>query len=80
MDKLDTEELNRRFYRELFAWFDRAITEARFPTDLARTLHAEEHVIRLITRLLFVWFMKEKEAGCQRLVRRGASRRPVEKL
>ena len=61
LDKLDTEELNRRFYRELFAWFDRAIKEARFPTDQARTLHTEEHVIRLITRLLFVWFMKEKK-------------------
>ena len=60
LDKLDTEELNRRFYRELFAWFDRAVSEARFPTDQARTLPAEEHVIRLITRLLFVWFMKEK--------------------
>ena len=60
LDKLDTEELNRRFYRELFAWFDRAVKEARFPTDQARTLPTEEHVIRLITRLLFVWFMKEK--------------------
>ena len=60
LDKLDTEELNRQFYRELFAWFDRAVQEARFPTDQARTLPAEEHVIRLITRLLFVWFMKEK--------------------
>ena len=60
LDKLDTEGLNRRFYRELFAWFDRAVKEARFPTDPARTLPAEEHVIRLITRLLFVWFMKEK--------------------
>ena len=60
LDKLDTEELNRRFYRELFAWFDRAVSEARFPTDQARTLPTEEHVIRLITRLLFVWFMKEK--------------------
>lgn len=60
LDKLDTEELNRRFYRELFAWFDRAVREARFPMDQARALPAEEHVIRLITRLLFVWFMKEK--------------------
>ena len=60
LDKLDTEELNRRFYRDLFAWFNRAVQEARFPTDQARTLPAEEHVIRLITRLLFVWFMKEK--------------------
>lgn len=60
LDKLDTEELNRRFYRDLFAWFNRAVQEARFPTDQVRTLPTEEHVIRLITRLLFVWFMKEK--------------------
>ena len=80
LDKLDTEELNRRFYRELFAWFDRAITEARFPTDQARTLHAEEHVIRLITRLLFVWFMKEKKLVASGLFVEGTSRRPVEKL
>lgn len=60
LDKLDTEELNRRFYRDLFGWFKRAVQEAKFPTDQARTRPAEEHVIRLITRLLFVWFIKEK--------------------
>ncbi len=60
LDALDTEELNRRFYRDLYEWFERAVNEARFPTSEARTLHAEEHVIRLITRLLFVWFIKEK--------------------
>ncbi len=60
LDKLDTEQLNRRFYRELFDWFNRAVAEARFPSDEARTLSAEEHVIRLITRLLFIWFIKEK--------------------
>ena len=60
LDKLDTEELNRRFYQDLFKWFGRAVKEARFPTDQARTLPSEEHVIRLITRLLFVWFIKEK--------------------
>ena len=60
LDALDTEELNRRFYRELSAWFGRAVEEAAFPTDEAITLPPEEHLIRLITRLLFVWFMKEK--------------------
>ena len=60
LDALDTEELNRSFYRQLFAWFERAVKEAEFPTNQARTLRAEEHVIRLITRLLFVWFIKEK--------------------
>ncbi len=57
---LDTEELNRRFYRDLFQWFERAVGTARFPTGDAGTLRAEEHVIRLITRLMFVWFIKEK--------------------
>ena len=58
--KLDTEELNKQFYRKLFAWYEWAIETATFPTDENRTLQPEEHVIRLITRLLFIWFIKEK--------------------
>ena len=61
LDALDTEELNRSFYRQLFTWFERAVKEARFPINQTVTLTSEEHVIRLITRLLFVWFIKEKE-------------------
>ena len=53
---LDTDELNRRFYRELFEWFKRAVAEAKFPADAP----PEEQVIRLITRMLFVWFVREK--------------------
>ena len=58
--RLDTEELNKKFYRELFDWFEWAVAEGKFPTDKNRSLDPEEHVIRLITRLLFVWFIKEK--------------------
>ena len=58
--RLDTEELNKKFYRELFTWFEWAVKKADFPTDEKLTLGPEEHVIRLITRLLFVWFIKEK--------------------
>ena len=60
LDALDTEELNRRFYRELFGWFERAVEQACFPQGEAKAISREEHVIRLITRLLFVWFIKEK--------------------
>ncbi len=56
LNTLDTEELNRRFYGELFDWFKRAAAEAKFPS----TVLAEQQVIRLITRILFVWFIKEK--------------------
>ena len=58
--KLDTEELNKQFYRKLFAWYEWAREEATFPTDENRVIKPEEHVIRLITRLLFIWFIKEK--------------------
>ena len=58
--KFDTEELNKQFYRKLFAWYEWAIETATFPTDENRILKPEEHVIRLITRLLFIWFIKEK--------------------
>ncbi len=56
LDKLDTEELNRRFYRDLFGWFKWAVEESQFPS----TVPIEQQVIRLITRILFVWFIKEK--------------------
>ena len=60
LDALNTEELNRQFYRDLFQWFERAVEEAQFPTGTNGMPQKEEHVIRLITRLLFVWFVKEK--------------------
>ena len=57
---LDTELLNKQFYQRLFDWFEWATSKAKFPENEKRTLKPEEHVIRLITRLLFVWFIKEK--------------------
>ena len=59
-ETLDTEALNRQFYQRLFNWFEWAVCEGKFPTDESKTLSPQEHVIRLITRLLFVWFIKEK--------------------
>lgn len=58
--KLDTEELNKQFYKQLFAWYEWAVETATFPTDENRVIAPAEHVIRLITRLLFIWFIKEK--------------------
>ena len=57
---LDTEALNRRFYTRLFEWFEYAVATCSFPDDGAGEGNAERHVIRMITRLLFIWFLKEK--------------------
>ncbi len=63
LDALDARELNRKFYRELFAWFERAVAKTKFPAGVP----PEEHVIRLITRLLFVWFIKQKRLIAEEL-------------
>ncbi len=57
---LDIELLNKRFYLDIFAWFEWAVESCNFPDDGAGEGGAERHVIRLITRLLFIWFLKEK--------------------
>jgi adenine-specific DNA-methyltransferase len=61
---LDTKELNKRFYRELFNWYLWAIRSVNFPNDVDDDkddmVYNSESVIRLLTRLIFVWFIKEK--------------------
>jgi len=61
---LDTKELNKRFYSELFNWYLWAVQSVRFPNDINNdkddNVYNAESVIRLLTRLIFVWFIKEK--------------------
>ena len=60
MTTFDIEKLSRRFYCEIFNWFEWAATECSFPNDLAGEGSEERHVIRLITRMMFIWFLKEQ--------------------
>ena len=59
-----SELLTRKFYGELSDWYAWAVQVARFPNDLTTTEDDEqfnhESCIRLITRLIFVWFLKRK--------------------
>ena len=61
---LDTKELNKRFYSELFNWYLWAVRSVNFPNDVDNDkddmVYNSENVIRLLTRLIFVWFIKEK--------------------
>ncbi len=76
---LDIELLNRRFYLELFEWFERAVAVCRFPDDGAGDGSTERHVIRLITRLLFIWFMREKGLIPGELFEEGFARQTLER-
>jgi len=59
---LDTNELNKRFYKKLADWYFWAIQHVNFPKDIVddKDVSSATNVIRLITRLIFVWFIKEK--------------------
>ncbi len=59
---LDTNELNKKFYRELADWYFWALDHAEFPADVEKdaTTRNATNVIRLLTRLIFCWFLKEK--------------------
>ena len=59
---LDITELNRRFFKEIADWYFWAIRNTTFPKDAGKERETRQavSVIRLITRLIFVWFIKEK--------------------
>lgn len=56
------ETLNQEFYKKLYQWYEYAQNQVTFPNDEGRDKdeHIASSLIRLITRLLFVWFLKEK--------------------
>lgn len=69
---LDVKALNDRFYKDLAEWYYwaiRAETGVQFPKgqplevsdDPATNNRPTVAVIRLLTRLIFVWFLKEKK-------------------
>jgi len=61
---LDTKTLNNRFYKEIANWYFWAIENVEFPRDAEKdklTGKDTISVIRMLTRLVFCWFMKEKE-------------------
>lgn len=61
-ETLNISELNKKFYKELAYWYFWALQEVKFPDDELKDDKTRNpvNVIRLITRLIFVWFLKEK--------------------
>lgn len=64
IETLSAAELNKRFYAELADWFAWASTKRELVTfpkgQPADEGGKEVGLIRLLTRLMFVWFIKEK--------------------
>ena len=67
-DAFSVEALTKQFYRDLFEWYQWAVSDASnitFPNDTAieddDRDDIEKKIIRMITRIMFVWFIKQKE-------------------
>ena len=62
--RFSVETLTQDFYRELSDWYAWAIKIIRFPNDIKNEKdddkYNHESAIRLITRLIFVWFLKQR--------------------
>jgi adenine-specific DNA-methyltransferase len=58
----NVEVLNERFYRELANWYFWALPQVEFPADTEPEAERRRatSLIRLLTRLIFCWFLKEK--------------------
>jgi adenine-specific DNA-methyltransferase len=60
---LDSSELNKRFFQEIANWYFWASDHVKFPKpkDIKDAeAYKAQSLIRLITRLIFCWFVKEK--------------------
>jgi hypothetical protein len=60
--RLDTYALNERFYREIADWYFWAIQHSAviYPRDVKTEDGRSIFLIRLLTRLIFCWFLQEK--------------------
>ena len=63
-NRFSVEKLATDFYKDLQNWFGCALDVVSFPNDLDDPedddKYNAESIIRLITRLIFVWFLKQK--------------------
>ena len=66
LEAFSVEVLTKEFYAELFLWYEWACKVASFPRGKGKNVEQTQEdnktaLIRLITRLMFVWFIKQKD-------------------
>ena len=58
----DVEAVTRQFFNDIANWYFWALKYSKFPKDAPKEADGLDHIslIRLITRLIFCWFLREK--------------------
>ncbi|MDR0926955.1 MAG: Eco57I restriction-modification methylase domain-containing protein [Ignavibacteria bacterium] len=68
-ERFSVDALTKEFYNDIFGWYLWALSDdngfkVTYPNDTATEADdriIEEHLLRLIIRLMFVWFIKQKK-------------------
>lgn len=57
------DKVTREFYQEIANWYFTALNHVSFPDDIEKNTETRNatSLIRLITRMIFIWFLKQKE-------------------
>ncbi len=59
-DAFSVEKVTKEFYEDIANWYFWAVQHSTFPKDAEEDNGRNIAIIRLITRLIFIWFMKER--------------------
>lgn len=51
--------LNRNFYEDVIGWFNMAVNDIKIPGQQPGSEKHKDFTVRLIARLIFIWFLKE---------------------
>ncbi len=68
IEAFSVEKVTKQFYDEVQNWYFWAMDKVKYPDDYKYSIDPEEdlkirnstNLIRLITRIIFIWFLKEK--------------------
>jgi hypothetical protein len=62
LEVFDLNILNKNFFKEISNWYFWAIQNVKFPDDIEKDeeIRNSTNLIRLVTRIIFIWFIKEK--------------------
>ena len=63
IEAFSVEKVTKEFYKQIQTWYYWAISRSFFPNDKKINEYPENatNIIRLITRLTFIWFIKQKD-------------------
>lgn len=51
--------LNKAFYEDIISWFNQAVKKIQIPDQKKGSEKHKDFTVRLISRLIFIWFLKE---------------------